>query len=112
MALLEPEGGNVYHPHPFMIDSGTFWRCAHGSTGYGGGDKLKWIGCVKCKADDPEAYALFHKNDVAQVPVSLLKEIVEIQGECHFDHHGYCQAHNLQTKDDCWVARLNKIIEE
>lgn len=31
---------NLYEPHPFMIDSGTFWRCEHGSTG--------WYACFRC----------------------------------------------------------------
>ena len=25
---------NLYESHPTMINSGTFWRCSHGSTGY------------------------------------------------------------------------------
>lgn len=25
---------NLYESHPFMINSGTLWRCDHGSTGY------------------------------------------------------------------------------
>ena len=39
---------NVYKPHPMMIDSGTFWRCDHGSTGYEG--DMKFVGCPECKA--------------------------------------------------------------
>ena len=31
---------NLYRPHVFMIDSGTFWRCSHGSTG--------WYACWRC----------------------------------------------------------------
>ena len=37
---------NFYDPHPFMIDSGTFWRCKHGNTGYDG--DLGEVGCAKC----------------------------------------------------------------
>jgi len=37
---------NVYDDHPLMIDSGTFWRCDHGWTGYG--DGFVWLGCWRC----------------------------------------------------------------
>ena len=35
----------------------------------------------------------------------LLDFAVEMTGEpdCWYDHHGYCQAHNLQPKGECWV---------
>ena len=52
---LEPDGGNLYRPHVMMINSGQFWRCAHGNTGYADGPR--WVGCEECKKDDPEAYA-------------------------------------------------------
>lgn len=51
---LEPDGGNLYRPHFFQINSGLFWRCAHGSTGFG--DNLSWIGCRACLDDDEDAY--------------------------------------------------------
>jgi hypothetical protein len=34
---------------------------------------------------------------------ALLLRTVEFQDECRYDHHGYCQAHNLQPKSECWV---------
>ena len=55
---MEPDGGNLYRPHPLMIHSGQFWRCAHGKTGFG--DGMKWIGCKECANDDPNAYRKFH----------------------------------------------------
>jgi hypothetical protein len=33
---LEPNGGNMFKQHVMMVDSGTFWRCKHGDTGYKG----------------------------------------------------------------------------
>ena len=35
----------------------------------------------------------------------LLSIAVEMTGEpeCWYDHHGYCQAHNLEPKGECWV---------
>lgn len=37
----------------------------------------------------------------------LIEEIFEIHNsECRYDHHGYCQEHNLQPKGECWVERL------
>jgi len=49
MDNMEPNGGNLYKPHTLQIDSGTFWRCKHGLTGYKEG--LKWVGCMDCKAE-------------------------------------------------------------
>lgn len=62
-AELEPNGGNLYRPHKFMVTSGQFWRCKHGVTGFA--DEAEWIGCERCKRDDPEAYRNWHKNDAA-----------------------------------------------
>jgi hypothetical protein len=53
--MSEPDGGNLYRPHPLMIHSGQFWRCKHGTTGFASG--LKWEGCDDCAKDDPEAFA-------------------------------------------------------
>lgn len=58
---LEPDGGNLYRPHVMMINSGQFWRCAHGNTGYA--DDFRWVGCEECKKDDPKAYAEWLKDD-------------------------------------------------
>lgn len=55
---LEPDGGNLYHPHVFMVNSGQFWRCKHGLTGFA--DGMKWVGCEDCQKDDPDAYVKFH----------------------------------------------------
>lgn len=52
-----PEGGNLYLPHPLQITSGQFWRCAHGTTGFGEG--LKWVGCSECRLERPHAAAQF-----------------------------------------------------
>jgi hypothetical protein len=52
---LEPRGGNLYRPHTLQCNSGEFWRCAHGRTGFGAG--MEWIGCDECAQADPEAFA-------------------------------------------------------
>ena len=57
---LEPNGGNLYRPHPFMVHSGLFWRCAHGTTGFG--ENMIWEGCEECKQDDPEAFERFNNS--------------------------------------------------
>lgn len=41
--------GNFYRPHPLMIDSGTFWRCKHGTTGLDADFNV--IGCADCRQD-------------------------------------------------------------
>ncbi|HVX56958.1 MAG TPA: hypothetical protein VHA37_04450 [Candidatus Saccharimonadales bacterium] len=57
---LEPNGGNLYRPHPLMVNSGLFWRCKHGTTGFDaaadGHDTPEWGGCTKCAQEDPEAF--------------------------------------------------------
>lgn len=45
---------NLYESHPLMIDSGTFWRCDHGTTGYTNG--LRWKGCWRCALRNPIRY--------------------------------------------------------
>lgn len=61
---------NLYRPHPFMIDSGTFWRCKHGTTGYGSkttkNGRPKWEGCRKCAFKAPFSW-LKHKIRVARM---------------------------------------------
>lgn len=61
-ANLEPDRGNLYRPHKFMIHSGQFWRCKHGLTGWD--RNMEFIGCKDCESDDPEAFARFHKKPV------------------------------------------------
>ena len=56
---LEPDGGNLYLPHPLMVHSGRFWRCSHGITGFAG--DLQWLGCSGCADANPEAYRRFHE---------------------------------------------------
>ena len=31
-----------------------------------------------------------------------------VEPDCWYDHHGYCQAHNLQPKGECWVELAKK----
>lgn len=57
LALLEPNGGNLYNKHPLMVNSGTFWRCKHGTTGHG---KDGWEGCSVCALENPEGLHNFH----------------------------------------------------
>lgn len=63
---LEPDGGNVYRPHKLQNDSGTFWRCAHGSTGFTDkgfiAGRLEFVGCSECAEADPVAYAAFYAD--------------------------------------------------
>ena len=57
---LEPDGGNVYKPHRFMISSGQFWRCRHGITGFG--KHMKFIGCLECAKDEPEVFSEWNEK--------------------------------------------------
>lgn len=50
--------------------------------------------------------------NTVQVPVELIQEIVDNQGRCWHDHHGYCQEHNLQSGEECWVYRLTQILAD
>ena len=41
----------------------------------------------------------------------IIEVVVEVKDDdCYYDHHGYCQAHNLE--EDCHVARAKKWLEE
>lgn len=44
--------------------------------------------------------------------VSLLEECVSpMSDECHYDHHGYCQAHFLHD-NPCPYSRARKLLKE
>lgn len=57
---LEPDGGNLYEAHPLMVNSGQFWRCAHGVTGFGKG--MAWIGCPECCFANPVKAAAWEQT--------------------------------------------------
>jgi len=46
--------------------------------------------------------------------VALLSHAIDMTGElqCYHDHHGYCQAHNLEPRGECWVELSQALIEE
>lgn len=56
-AILEPNGGNLYNKHSLMVNSGTFWRCKHGTTGH---NDDGWEGCSDCALENPEGFSKFH----------------------------------------------------
>lgn len=48
-----------------------------------------------------------------QEVISIFKDIMEIQGDCdHYDHHGYCQTHNLHDKEDCPMYRIRNLMNK
>lgn len=53
---LEPMRGNLYKSHVFY-SAGLFWRCKHGTTGFG--KESKWVGCLRCAIKNPIAYFKF-----------------------------------------------------
>lgn len=76
---LEPDRGNLYRPHKFMINSGQFWRCKHGLTGFSEsgfmtigimGSQQNWSGCDDCAKDDPEAFAKFMRVTPTHAPAT------------------------------------------
>ena len=41
----------------------------------------------------------------------IIEVVVEVKDDdCYYDHHGYCQAHNLEK--DCHVAKAKNFIEQ
>lgn len=50
---LNPNGGVYYLPHPLQVDSGTFWRCAHGRTSW-----FRW--CPRCALKHPMLALRWH----------------------------------------------------
>lgn len=63
---LEPNGGNFYEPHMLMVNSGRFWRCKHGITGFDG--DLNLVGCPECRAENPTKAATLEKRDIDEQP--------------------------------------------
>lgn len=58
---------------------------------------------------------VIHVNKKMKEQLKIAKEIceavVEVKDEeCWFDHHGYCQAHNLEK--DCHVAKAREFMGE
>lgn len=48
-----------------------------------------------------------------EVAKEILREIVDHMGEeCRHDHHGYCQEHALQDRDNCMIKRAVDFIRE
>ena len=41
-----------------------------------------------------------------------LRSILEQQGEelCRYDHHGYCQTHNMAEGSECWYLKVQKAL--
>jgi hypothetical protein len=48
----------MYEPHPLMIDSGTFWRCAHGWTGW-------QHPCWRCGVSYPWRFVIHCGNEIS-----------------------------------------------
>jgi len=43
---------------------------------------------------------------------SILEDLIASDGPCdHWDHHGYCQTHWLDEKDNCPIARAIAYLE-
>jgi hypothetical protein len=44
--------------------------------------------------------------DALRKAVESTNAILDGDEECRFDHHGYCQAHNLGSADECWAKAV------
>lgn len=45
--------------------------------------------------------------------IETLEELVDYLGEdCRYDHHGLCQEHGLQEREDCMVYKAVQILKE
>jgi hypothetical protein len=74
--------GNLYDPHPVLITSGEFWRCEHGTTGYGANGL--WEGCAPCaekKAHTTEIAALRDKVERMGEIGDTLAALVDLSHE-------------------------------
>lgn len=52
---------NLYDPHPLMIDSGTFWRCKHGTAQ--SPQPIHDNPAPNPVAENPEGFMRWHKKD-------------------------------------------------
>lgn len=74
--------GNLYRAHPGMI-GGSFWRCDHGTTGYGAGDEKgnpRWEGCAACAAEDPAAFYKFQMSVIGGIGVREMGAVIWLIG--------------------------------
>jgi hypothetical protein len=72
-ADLEAPGGNLYRPHYLQIDSGTFWRCAHGHTGIS--EDIHSAICWECTAEEPKKAIKWHgKKEFKKALLALYKK--------------------------------------
>lgn len=53
---------------------------------------------------DAQIFKLEFAIKTAKKALEATMEIYEGDERCHFDHHGYCQAHNLGDAESCHVA--------
>lgn len=44
--------------------------------------------------------------------IAVLEDIDYLNEDCHYDHHGYCQAHNLAEGEDCHVFKARKLLAQ
>lgn len=87
---LEPPGGNLYRPHYLQIDSGTFWRCAHGFTGISTSDTHIPI-CWECAVEEPGRAIVWHGEDkISKEAIEnykakkmLTPQLIELQRDLH-----------------------------
>ena len=43
----------------------------------------------------------------------LLEDLLDVLGECdQWDHHGYCQTHFVEPKNECVVIRIKKELSD
>lgn len=55
--------------------------------------------------------ALSNAGDLG-VAKYLLKEWLDVHDDpCYYDHHGYCQAHFLQDKEECIVMKTKNFLK-
>lgn len=62
-----------------------------------------------------EKFELKSELDCVKLQLEEARGIIEVvvevnDDDCYYDHHGYCQAHNLE--EDCHVARAKKWLKE
>jgi hypothetical protein len=43
--------------------------------------------------------------------IKKVLECVVNEGECRFDHHGYCQEHGWMSTDECFVAVAKRLLD-
>jgi hypothetical protein len=93
------------------------WRVVEGNLIFGADYSEVGDTCVSADGYDTQmanAALIVKAVNLHDRLVEALRDVIEQTGAepCWYDHHGYCQEHNLAEKEDCWFFKAQALISE